>query len=166
MVTCGFLLHFNFLSLGPLFVALVVGDLIGDVVWYYVGLRYSDSFFARYGRYFNVTEAGFEKAKSLFYKYHLRILIISKITLGFGMALVTLMAAGATRVSFKKFMILNLFGEIALVAMLLSVGYYLAKLYTYITSGYKLGFLIGCFILICAFVFATTNYFRQRALKM
>ena len=165
MITCGFLLHYNVFNLILVFIALVTGDMLGDIVWYYIGQKFADKFLINYGKYFGVSYESFAEAKTLFYKYHVNILIISKLTLGFGMSIVTLMVAGATRVSFKKYFTLNLFGELVLTAMLMYIGYFFGKIYVYIAEGFKLAFIIGLIFIVCISIFALTRFVKSRLLR-
>ena len=166
MIACGFLLHYNFFNLAAVFLALVLGDLIGDLIWYYVGQKFADRFLINYGRYFGVSLESFEKAKTLFFKYHIKILVISKLTMGFGMAIVTLMVAGATRVPFKKYFMINFFGELVLTAMLMSIGYLFGELYKYIAEGFKVAFLIGIFIIAILVITGLTRFVRYTLLRV
>ena len=78
MVACGFLLSQGALTLAPLFTALVLGDLVGDIIWYYIGYFFADPFIARHGHFFSVTPELMDRAKKLFSRYHTNILLISK----------------------------------------------------------------------------------------
>ena len=79
-MAAGFLLRFDYFSFWPLYGALMVGDLIGDVVWYYIGRRWGHGFIKRFGKYFSITETGVEKVTKIFHKYKHSILFISKIS--------------------------------------------------------------------------------------
>ena len=143
MVASGILIHTKFFDPTLAFTTILAGDLVGDILWYYVGYYFAGPFIKKYGHIFKVTPEIFEKAKGLFHKYHVKILLISKITIGFGMSLATLMAAGATRVSFKKYLMLNFLGEIILVGVLLSIGYFFGELYNSIADTMKIYFVLG-----------------------
>ena len=83
-------------------------------------------------------------------------MIISKVTMGFGMCLATLMAAGATRIPFFRYMLINLFGELVLVGILLTIGHAFGSLYSVIAKDLQMYFLLGiivvAFLAITAFV--------------
>ncbi len=127
MITSGFLLRLGVFSLIPLFLVLVIGDIAADIGWYYLGRHLADPILRRYGRFIGATPELLEKGKTLFSRYHTKILIISKLTLGFGLAIGVMMAAGASRVPFRKFLTLNILGELVLVSVLLSVGYFFGR---------------------------------------
>ena len=161
MVAAGFFLHFGVFDLVPMFLVFVAGDLAGDVFWYYIGSRYAEPFLQKKGKFLGITMVRFLKVKSLFSRYHDWILIISKITIGFGMALATLMVAGATRVPFRRYMIINTIGEVLLVAILISTGYLFGELYNYIEEGFKLVFTIGAIVFSSLAIYGFSSYMKK-----
>ncbi|MEI6304559.1 MAG: DedA family protein [Candidatus Taylorbacteria bacterium] len=113
----------------PVYAALMAGDLIGDIVWYEIGRHGASRFVYRFGKYFNLTPERIEKATKIFHKYHGKILIVSKVTNGFGLALVTLMVAGMVRIPFVKYLLINLVGQFFWTGILLASGYFLGDMY-------------------------------------
>ncbi len=126
---CGFLLRFGYFAFWPLYIALMVGDLIGDVIWYYIGRHYGHRFIARFGKYFNITEDNVGKVERVFHKYKHSILFISKISNGFGFALVTLVTAGMVKVPFWFYMLVNAIGQLIWSGLLIGVGYFFGHFY-------------------------------------
>lgn len=166
MVAGGFLIHFGIFTFIPLYIAFVTGDLVGDIAWYYIGRFFADPLVRKHGKFIGVTPEMFEKTKKLFHRYHEWILFISKITIGFGLSLGVLMVAGATRVSFKKYVVLNLLGELFLVAVLISVGYFFGQLYNYIAEGFRTMFIIVTAVVVVSIMFGFTRYMKKRTLKI
>jgi membrane protein DedA with SNARE-associated domain len=165
MMASGFLLHFGAFSLLPLYIALMSGDLVADMFWYFVGARFAGPFMLRFGKFFSLSPEMIEKLKKLIRKHDTLMLLGSKLTAGFGLALAMVIAAGASGVPFKKYMMLNFFGEILVTAMLLAVGYYFGQLYTYVDDSFKTIFMIGgsLFLLLAAYGF--TRFVRSKAQK-
>jgi membrane protein DedA with SNARE-associated domain len=161
MVATGFLVHLKFFDLIPAFFIILAGDLLGDVIWYYTGYFFAEPFLRKYGKFFKITPEIFEKAKSLFHENHTRILLISKITIGVGMALAVLMAAGASHVPFRKYMFLNFIGETILVTVLLTIGYFFGQMYVSISGIMKIYFIVGTVIAIGVFIYLFTKYIRR-----
>ncbi len=126
---CGFFIRTGELALAPTFIALAVGDLLGDALWYWIGRHYGHSFIRRFGRFFSITEESVATVHRIFDTYHTGILLFSKVTMGLGFPGATLFTAGMTRVPFNKFMILNALGQIVWTAALLAIGYYLGNVY-------------------------------------
>lgn len=162
MIASGFLIHTGFFDLFPAFVSIVLGDLIGDVFWYGVGYYIASPVLNKNRKFLNITPELFEKSKELFQKYHTKILIISKITIGFGMALAILIAAGATKISFKKYMYLNTIGELFFVGYMLIIGYFFGKLYISVPSGFKIFFIIFWVIFIIIFIKKFSEHMKKK----
>lgn len=141
MVTSGFLYRVGALDLIPMYVALVSGDFVADIGWYFVGRFGGRPMIAKFGHHFGITEESVAKIQERFHKYHEKILIISKLTMGFGFALVTLVVAGMLHTPFKKYVILNLVGGFVWTAMLLLVGYFFGNIYVSITGPEKFLFI-------------------------
>jgi len=166
MIACGFLLSLGLLDLAPLFTMLVLGDLLGDLMWYYIGYYFADPFLHKHGHFFSVTPETFARAKELFHHYHVKIMLISKVTLGFGMALATLMAAGATRIPLARYMLLNLVGELVLVSILLSIGFFFGHLYGAIANDFKIFFLSVTVLIVLTAIYGFTRYTRTKVASL
>jgi membrane protein DedA with SNARE-associated domain len=166
MVASGFFLRYGIFSIVPLFIVLVLGDLTGDVLWYYAGYYFAEPLIKKYGKFIGVTPVIFEKGKELFHRYHEKILFLSKITLGFGMAVAILMTAGATKVSFKKYMLMNLLGEFIFITTLLSFGYFFGELYNRVANDFKIAFIIVLIILIGLIFYGVSKYFKRKTLSL
>lgn len=166
IIACGFMYHLGFFKLPPLYLALVFGDLLGDVAWYYLGYFFAERFIIKYGKFFGLTLETFEKVKSIFYRHHRKIMMLSKLTMGFGLSIYILMVSGASHVKMKTFLIINTIGEFFFVAMLMYLGYSFGKLYNYFQGGFKIGFLIFLGLVVVLFVYNTQKYLRTRMLKL
>ncbi len=165
MVASGILIHIGFFDAVTAFWVIILGDLVGDIIWYYIGYYFAEPLIRKYGKILKITPEIFEKAKGLFHKYHVKILLISKLTIGFGMSLATLMAAGATKVPFKKYIALNFLGEVVLVGVLLSLGYFFGQLYNTIADTMKIYFVVGFVGVIGVSSFYFTKYIKKAILK-
>ena len=111
MVFSGFLAKVGFLYWLPAYLALMAGDLAGDVAWYLAGRRWGMKFVDRFGRYFSLDRYSVEKVNEKFHNYKNSILLISKLTMGFGFAIVTLFGAGMAKIPFKRFLLINFLGQ-------------------------------------------------------
>jgi len=141
-LTSGFLLKFGQVRFLPVYLVLVGGDLTADIVWYCLGRFGTRTVLLRYGRLFNITPEAMETVSRRFNRYNERILLISKLTMGFGFAIVTLMVAGMSRVPFKNFFILNLIGGLIWTLFLLGVGHTFGNVYALISDEAKVLFLV------------------------
>lgn len=162
MVLCGFLLRFGTFDLIPLYGALTLADLIGDIVWYCVGRFWGIPFVKRFGKFFSITERTLERVSALFHKHHNKILFISKITMGFGFALVTLITAGLSKVPFKKYLLFNVSGQLVWTAILLGVGYSFGHIYTSIDKGFRDVAFVALIIIAIVAIYGFGKYISKR----
>lgn len=166
-VASGFFLHLGLVSLLPLFLALLAGDLVGDAAWYYIGYFFAEPMMRKHGKFFSLTPVAVEKAKALFSRHRGKILFISKATLGFGTSvgtLVVLMTAGVTRVPLAKYLLLNALGEIVLLTLLISAGYLFGSLYGSIADSFKIVSLMGSGAVVLLLVFGFGRFVKGRVL--
>ena len=104
-------------------------ELVGDVGWYWVGYRYGERFIKRFGKYVSITDKHVEVVKKMFEKHHMKILTISKLTTGLGFAPIVLFTAGMSRVSFRKYIEVNVLWQFIWSILLLGIGYYFGNIY-------------------------------------
>jgi len=166
MIASGLLYRTGFFELAPLFIAILAGDLIGDVFWYMSGRYFADPILKKHGKFIGITPEKFEKIKDLFSRYHERILIFSKLTLGLGFAIGILAVAGMTKVSFKRYMIINIIGEFFLVSILLSVGYLFGELYLGISDNLKAAFIAIVFVVVISAFYFFSRYIRNKSKEL
>jgi membrane protein DedA with SNARE-associated domain len=162
MVLCGFLWRLGTFDLIPLYFALMSGDLLADIGWYLVGFYWGHPFIKRFGKFFSITDDSLKRALDLFHKYHERILIISKLTMGFGFALVTLITAGMSKVPFKKYLAFNIVGEMIWTAILMAVGYFFGNLYYTVDKGFRLVTVAGGVIILMAAIYGFSKFARKQ----
>ena len=126
--------------------------------------QFQNTFVKKYGKYVGLSEETLEKLKATFREHDTKILICSKVTMGFGLALAILITAGMSRVSIKKYLALNFFGGVVWTACLLALGYFLGHAYLLIAEGLRISFII-----IAALIFIISLYgfrkFMKKALK-
>lgn len=159
----GFLVHLGVLSLVPAFISLMVGDLIGDALWYLVGYRYGHSFIRKFGKYVGVSEDKIEKVTTIFKKHDTKILMLSKLTNGFGLSLAVLITAGMTRLRFTTFLIYNALGEVVWAGLLVGAGYFFGQWYTQVNSWVgRLGILFGIAVVVVLFI-QWNKYMRTKS---
>lgn len=163
-VATGFLLRSGLFDLLPLFLALALGDLVGDAIWYYIGRRFAGPVLERHGRFLTLTPELYEKIKTKFHKHHSLILFASKLTMGFGIALGMLMTAGAARIPFRSYMFWNALGEVVYLAILLSIGYFMGDLYGSIEKGFKTIFVIASSAIVLGGLYLFSRYLRKRTI--
>lgn len=158
MLSAGFLYRLGQFDIIPLYFCLMAGDFVADVIWYAVG-RFGARHLVKFlGKFLNITPEILLKIEKRFKTYQNKILFISKITMGFGFALATLVVAGILRVDFKKYAILNLLGGFIWTALLLLVGYFFGNVYDSITGPAKGIFIVASIIFVVYGIWAINRY--------
>ncbi len=159
-LVAGILLRLDVIALIPTCLALAAGELGADVLWYWIGRRYGDSFVRHLGRYFGITENSIASATDLFNKHHDIIIFTSKLTAGLGFAMVILFTAGLSKVPFRRYMMLNIAGQFLWTAGLLSIGYFLGHIYLKIENTVEKIMLFALVALVLASLFGFSRYLR------
>jgi membrane-associated protein len=162
MVTSGFFLRTGQFDLLPLYFSLVSGDFVADIGWYAVGRFGVRSTLNKIISFFKITPEILIKIEGRFKKHQDKILIISKLTMGFGFALATLIVAGMLRVSFKRYVYLNLIGGFIWTGFLVAIGFFLGNVYATLNSTLKIIFII---IVACVIMYGIrfiNNYLKKK----
>lgn len=117
-------------------------NLVGDVMWYYIGFYRGEDFIKKFGHYFNLTDARVSKGEEIFLRHGSKILVFMKVTSGFGMIIPTLFASGMYKMNFKKYMLMNAIGETVWSFGIMFIGYFFSHLYTQIQGTFsRVGFI-------------------------
>jgi membrane-associated protein len=162
----GVLVRFGYFPFVPLYAAVMFGDLLGDTAWYWIGRKFGHGFIRKFGKYVSITEERVHKVLRIFHKYSTRILIISKITNGFGLSLATLITAGMAKIPFIQYLAFNLIGQFVWSGMLIGVGYYFSHLYTQIDGVLGKASVVGLFLVLIALFIGFHNYIKNKTEKI
>lgn len=165
MVASGILLRLNFFYFWPVYLSLMLGDFVADLVWYWVGFYGGRRFVDRFGKYFSLTPEVLERLENFFHRHQDKILFISKITMGFGFAVATLLTAGIVRIPFKRYALFNFLGGFVWTGILLFLGYFFGNLYAVLNKGFKVVFIIGLAVLMVGLLYGGGRYFKTLLLK-
>ena len=141
MMTSGFLFRLGEFHFWPMYLALLSGDLLADVGWYFIGYYGASPIALRITKVFGVTPDIIHKIELRFRQHQTKILFISKVTMGFGFALATLMVAGIFKVPLKRYILINFLGGLIWTLFLLVVGYFLGNIYQVIIPELRIVFL-------------------------
>lgn len=158
MLASGFLYRLGQFDLVPLYIALIAGDFVADIGWYAVGRFGAWPIINKYGKFLNITPEIIFKIEKRFKTYQNKILIISKLTMGFGFALATLIVAGLLRVDFKKYLVLNFFGGFIWTGLLLTLGYFFGNAYEALVGPARIIFLLALATIVVWGLWAINRY--------
>lgn len=142
MIAGGFLYRLGQFEFWPLYAALVGGDLAADIFWYTVGYHGAKRLIYRWGKFLGITPEIIDKLGHKFREHQTKILIFSKLTMGFGFALATLTTAGMVKVPFRRYTMINLIGGLIWVLFLIGVGYFFGNVYETIAQPFKIAFVV------------------------
>lgn len=162
MMVSGFLFGLGQFSLVPMYFALVFGDFIADIGWYCLGRFGTRHTIFKYGHFLGLTPELLEMVENRFIKYHQKILIISKLTMGMGFAFIVLIVAGIFKVPFKNYVFLNLVGGFIWTAILVTVGYFVGNIFLIIPNSLKVIFVIFIFVAIITGLRYATKYLKKK----
>jgi len=157
-VISGTMIKLGFFSFWPVYAALMLGDLIGDVIWYYIGYYFGRSFVRKFGDRFGVSERKVHRVSKLFHRHKHKILLINKITMGFGFSLATLVTAGIAKIPFWQYITVNALGQFVWTGFLIALGYFVGNAYTYISQAFGVMGDVGLIATFAGIAYAMHQY--------
>ena len=122
VVIAGLLASRGILELGDVIWVASVGAIMGDTVGYFIGHRFGEGFFLKYGKYFFLKKEYLDEAKGYFDKHGGK-------TVFFGRFMAWLRAfapvvAGISKMHYPKFLFFNIAGGVAWAAAFSLLGYF------------------------------------------
>jgi len=148
MISSGFLWHLGVFDFVPMYIALFGGNFVADIIWYIIGYVGARPLVVKFGKFLKITPEVLEKIERKFAVYQSRVLIFTKLTLGFGFAVGILLFAGMIKVPFKKYGLINFICGLILTIVLIFIGYLFGNIYIIIPPIFKVIFLVGVVIFI------------------
>lgn len=163
----GFLVYLGFFSLAPVYILLVVGDLIPDGVYYWIGhVGNKKRFFKNQDSWFSFINEHLPALQHAWEHHTKKTMLLTK--LAYGISTPLLISAGLVKLPIKKFFSHSISISIIQYGIMLSVGYYLGSSYKaalpYIEN---IGWIItvGAIIAIIGYILIQ-RYARNQILKM
>ena len=159
-VISGLLTSQGILAFWLAYLVAVIGDATGDVIYYCLG-RWGKDWFIRYpGRLIRVTEKEIAKIERQYENYGGRLVMLSKLAHGIGPAF--LVAAGAAKMPFGKFIASCLLAALPLSLTFLTIGYYYGDAFNKISRYLDAAAVVTFFIAVAISLgyFGARNYFR------
>lgn len=163
----GFLVHLGYLSFLPAYAILILGDVIPDSVYYYIG-RLGDhkKITEKYGPKLKGVAASFEIIERLWRDHPRKTMFFSK--LAYGLSIPFLLSAGLVKMTFAKFLEYTIPATLFQYGLLMVVGYYLGKSFEaaikYIKyGGILIALLVVVFIVVYIFML---KYARKKIVEM
>lgn len=126
----GFLSTMGIMNAFAVYLVVVAGDVVGDLIFYIVG-RTGGVWFHQVSSFFRITPEKIEQATRFFNTHSKKALVFSKVFHGVGVA--GLLAAGMLKVRYKQYLLVC--GAVSIVqsAILLLLGVFFGHLYVQIS---------------------------------
>lgn len=128
----GFLSSLGYLNVFIVYGVVIVGDLIGDSLYYAIGRWGRGGFIKRWGKYIGLNEKRTEHLEKHFENHSGKTLIIGKLTHAVGV--VALFAAGVAKMPFWEFIWYNFIASIPKSLIFIIIGFYFGKAYSRISQ--------------------------------
>jgi membrane protein DedA with SNARE-associated domain len=163
-VVGGFLASIGVLDFFLVYLLSVLGDMIGDSVWFFVGRSSRGKFLSRILRFLGIGHERFEKLEAHFKKNAMKTLFLGKLIYGF--ETVSLVAAGAAKMPFLKFTFYTMLPTIPKSLLFVLVGYYFGSAYDQISKYLdNVGLAVAIVVGIAVVLFFVYRYFFRKASK-
>ncbi len=141
----------------------VVGDLVGDAIYYLCGRWGRNTFLARWGKHIGIEEAEIAKIEEHFIKHPGKTLLTAKWTHVAGLPV--LVTAGISKMRFGLFMAYSLIGTVVKSGILFVVGYYAGEAYKRLNNYFDLMGYVSTLIIIAIVVHIVYRAQKKRSLK-
>jgi membrane-associated protein len=136
-VIAGWLASLGILSAVAVFVCVVIGDVVGDSILYWAGRGVRLDRLPVVGRYLRIPRSRLVPLVKAFREQGVRLLIFGKVTQAAGFAV--LIAAGAARMPFGLFVLVNFLISIPKSLVLMALGYAIGAAHAQIASWFSWG---------------------------
>jgi membrane protein DedA with SNARE-associated domain len=128
LLASGFLIRLGFFDLVPVFLLASAGIFIRDIILYKLGEKYGEQIAVKYGKFFCITPQRFSAITKRLQKSRGKTIFFSKFL--YGLNHITILAVGASKINFKRFLKLSVVTIIFWEAVMLSFGYFLGHSFT------------------------------------
>ncbi|MFH1990286.1 MAG: VTT domain-containing protein [Patescibacteria group bacterium] len=156
----GFLVHLGYFSFLPVLIILVLGDVIPDVIYYYIG-RFGSKrkIIEKYGSHLNLLE-------KLWREHGKKTMFFSKIA--YGLSTPLLISAGLVKMPIRRFVSYTIPISITLYTVIITSGYYLGNSYQLAAKYINFAEIIIAviFVIFIAVYVFSAKYARRQIEKM
>jgi membrane protein DedA with SNARE-associated domain len=123
MLASGFFAHQGLLELDAVIVVGIVGAILGDNIGYQLGSHLGREWLLRHGTRFGLKPKRLDKAETFFARHGAKAVFFGRFV-GFARALVPFLA-GASRMSYRQFIVYNAIGAVLWTLACVLLGYFL-----------------------------------------
>ncbi len=166
-IISSFFASMGYLNVFILYPLIVFSDIVGDVIWYYIGYLGKNLTDRRFVKYIGLNPGklqGFKRLIKKFRKNQGMVLFTAKLTHAVGFPF--LIASGAFRLDIKRFMLFNFLAALPKTLFFMVIGYYLGKASNIIGSYLRYSTLAGIILLAAAIgIYLLIQKYSRRLLK-
>lgn len=134
----------GYLSPVAVFFSAATGNLLSDIIWYYLGYLGKMDTLEKLGKFVGLKYSQVEKLEQTIQHDAPKLLLIAKLTLSFSIPV--LVATGMARIPVRRWLPILLFGETLWTGTLVILGVYLGKYLTSLRLGLQIFMLISALI--------------------
>ncbi len=134
-IIASFLASIGLLNIFFVYLLVLLGDILGDIIHYFVGRIGGIRIIKKYGHYFKVNEDSIDEVKTKYFnsKNSLwKIITLSKIT--HAPSSLVMLVSGMVKVDFKQFLIITTTNNIFKVLAFVLLGFFFGKSYLVIEN--------------------------------
>lgn len=152
-VLSGFMLRTAALTLFPAYVALMLGNIVPDIVCYHIG-RFGSKhdLVAKYGTKYPIIGKHFATVEKLWHGHFRKTVVLSK--LSYGLSTPFLMSAGLLHVPFRRYITYTVMVDFIAIGTFLALGYLFGEAYRAIAAYIDKAGIAVAFVLVFVFFFA------------
>src|SRR4030042_1094231 len=121
-IASAFLASIGYFNVFIVFGLSVLGDVIGDIILYYIGYFGGSRILPKVERFLKISGATVEKLKNKFHQNSERLIFYVKSTTG--LSYITFITAGAVRMNFWKFIKNSILGGLVWSSFIVILGYF------------------------------------------
>ncbi|MFH0852449.1 MAG: DedA family protein [bacterium] len=159
-IIAGFLVTLGYVDFWLIYVLAVVGDVVGDILYYALGRWGSKRIFRR-GSFLGIKAEQLKKVEIHFDVHAGKTLLFGKWTHSVGAIILT--AAGMAKMPLNKFVFYNTIGTIPKALALMLIGYYFGRAYQEIDKYFGYASLAMLLLIVVAVaIYISTKRFRKR----
>lgn len=140
-IIAGFLSSLGILNPFIVYPIVVLGDTTGDALYYAIGRWGRKGLITRFGRYFGMTEERIERFEGYLKRHMGRTIFFGKFS--HALCAPILLAAGAAKIPFKKYISFSILATIPKSLILLLVGIYFGQAYAKIGKYLDITAIVG-----------------------
>lgn len=150
MILTGYLVAHGEFDFFPAYLLLIVGDLVGDLVYYALGRAAHHPQIVRWRNWFGLSNKRISEIVERFGTVTGKTLLLGKTLHGLGTAV--LISAGVTQMPLKEFIVYNLIGTIPKSLVFMLLGFFFGAAFETINHYLRLGAEVGIVALVIAII--------------